>query len=159
MAVMLSLLLVSLAVGLSAAGDVSFCQGSCEQGWVTYAGRCYQYFPALKTWIDAEVQCLSLGGNLASVHSSDANQFITTLIKSKDPSGPVTWLGGSNCVRDSTWLWTDGSKWDFTNWNAGEPNNVGGVEKCFHINFAVQSGWNDINCVSQYPFVCVKNIK
>uniref|UniRef100_A0A8C4T3W8 Uncharacterized LOC114657714 n=1 Tax=Erpetoichthys calabaricus TaxID=27687 RepID=A0A8C4T3W8_ERPCA len=158
MAAMLALLLVGLSMVHGASADVSFCQGSCEQGWMSFSDRCYQFFPTKKAWIDAELHCISLGGHLASVHSSDINQFITSLIKSKDSSGPVTWFGGSNCVRDSTWLWTDGSKWDYTNWNPGEPNNAGGTERCFRINDSAQGGWNDVNCGMQTAYICAKDI-
>ncbi|MBN3292761.1 LADD protein, partial [Polypterus senegalus] len=79
--------------------------------------------------------CVSLGGNLASVHSSSDNQFITSLIRSRDSHNPTSWLGGSNSELTSSWLWTDGSDWDFANWNPGEPNNVGGTEHCLHTNF------------------------
>ncbi|XP_051787822.1 lectin-like isoform X3 [Erpetoichthys calabaricus] len=155
MAVTLGLLLAAFII--STVTDVSYGLDSCEPGWVSYSNKCYQYFPMRKAWIDAELYCISLGGNLASVHSSIANQFITSLIRSRDSSGPSSWLGGSNCVRTSSWLWTDGSQWDFTNWNPFEPNNVGGNEKCFNTNFMVQGGWNDIDCSNQYPFVCMKN--
>uniref|UniRef100_A0A8C4T625 C-type lectin domain-containing protein n=1 Tax=Erpetoichthys calabaricus TaxID=27687 RepID=A0A8C4T625_ERPCA len=82
------------------------------------------------------VHCISLGGSLASVHNSYANHFVTNLIKSQDSTGPPTWLGGSNCQQTSSWLWTDGSPWDFTKWHWGEPNNFGGTENCIHINYA-----------------------
>ncbi|MBN3292401.1 LADD protein, partial [Polypterus senegalus] len=81
------------------------------------------------------LHCVSLGGNLASVHSSGANQFIASLIKRSDSHKPTSWLGGSNCVRASSWLWTDGSEWGFTNWGHDAPNNIGGNERCLHTNF------------------------
>ncbi|XP_051787819.1 lectin-like isoform X6 [Erpetoichthys calabaricus] len=157
MATTLGLLLAAFII--STVTGVSESLELCQPGWARYNSKCYKYFPMEKAWIDAELYCISLGGNLASVHSSGANHFITSLIKRSDSSGPISWLGGSNSVQTSSWLWTDESQWHFTNWNPGEPNNVAGIEDCLHINFAVQSGWNDINCVSQYPFVCVKNIK
>ncbi|XP_051787828.1 lectin-like isoform X7 [Erpetoichthys calabaricus] len=155
MAVTLGLLLAAFII--STVTDVSYSLEYCESGWARYNSKCYQYFPMKISWIDAELYCISLGGNLASVHSSGANHFITSLIKRSDSHEPTTWLGGSNCVRTSSWLWTDGSQWDFTNWNPFEPNNVGGNEKCFNTNFMVQGGWNDIDCSNQYPFVCMKN--
>ncbi|XP_028664633.1 lectin-like [Erpetoichthys calabaricus] len=156
---MFSLLLIGLTVSLSVMVDVSFCQGSCEQGWVSYSGQCYQFFSLMKTWSDAETFCFNLGGHLASVHNADDNKFITNFIKRKDMSGPTIWLGASNYQQISLWLWTDGSKWDFTNWNTGEPNNSNNVERCLHFNYAVEGGWNDVDCGWEYPFVCVKASK
>ncbi|XP_039631852.1 lectin-like [Polypterus senegalus] len=155
MAATLGLLLATFII--STVTDVSYSFEICQPGWEDYHTKCYKYFSMRKTWIDAESYCGSLGGNLASVHSSGENYFITKLIKRSDSHEPITWLGGSNSVQISSWLWTDGSKWDFVNWYPGEPNNSGGNEHCLHTNFDAQGGWNDINCGYQYSFVCVRN--
>ncbi|XP_051787816.1 scavenger receptor cysteine-rich type 1 protein M130-like isoform X2 [Erpetoichthys calabaricus] len=129
----------------------------CQKGWENHSSQCYQFFTEKKSWIDAELYCVRLGGNLASVHSSGDHHFITSLIKRSDSHQPTTWLGGFDCVRTLSWLWTDGSQWDFTNWNPGEPNNDRGIENCLHTNYLVPGGWNDIECEHQFPFVCMIN--
>ncbi|XP_051787818.1 scavenger receptor cysteine-rich type 1 protein M130-like isoform X4 [Erpetoichthys calabaricus] len=138
--------------------DILSSQYLCQKGWENHSSQCYQFFTEKKSWIDAELHCLSLGGNLASVNSFDDNKFIVNLIKSKDVNNPVTWLGGSDAVRETAWLWTDGSRWDFVNWNSGEPNKADGNEKCIHINFQVQGSWNDADCTVVHPFVCAKKL-
>ncbi|XP_039631445.1 lectin-like [Polypterus senegalus] len=155
MAATLGLLLATFII--STVTDLSYSLEICQPGWTSYQSKCYQYFPIKKTWIDAELHCVSLGGNLASVHSSGANHFITRLIKISDSHEPPSWLGGSNCVRISSWLWTDGSQWDFANWYPGEPSNSGGTEKCLHTNYNGPGGWNNNNCENQFPFVCMRN--
>uniref|UniRef100_A0A8C4T381 Lactose-binding lectin l-2-like n=1 Tax=Erpetoichthys calabaricus TaxID=27687 RepID=A0A8C4T381_ERPCA len=147
------LLLVSLAVSLQAASDASV----CDQGWASFSGQCYRYFREMKSWAEAEIHCLSLGGHMASVHSSDDNQFVTSLIKGQASSDRPTWLGATKCEETPAWLWTDGSEWHFSNWYSREPNNRHGVEKCLQVNFRVPGSWNDINCASRLPFVCVKD--
>uniref|UniRef100_A0A8C4T477 C-type lectin domain-containing protein n=1 Tax=Erpetoichthys calabaricus TaxID=27687 RepID=A0A8C4T477_ERPCA len=123
-------------------------RGYCGPGWESFNGRCYMFFPFPKSWADSEVHCVSLGGSLASVHNSYANHFITNLIKSQDSTGPPTcWLGLTNgriagVLQTSSWLWTDGSPWDFTKWHWGEPNNFGGTENCIHINYTFN--WNSM---------------
>ncbi|XP_041103278.1 lactose-binding lectin l-2-like [Polyodon spathula] len=133
--------------------EVSMCQSICSDG-VSFNGQCYHYYSVTKTWADAELHCLSLGGNLASVHSDDDNQFIQDLIKSNEKKVSLTWLGGSDCFKEGSWVWTDGSKWDYSHWNKNEPNNQG-VENCLHTNWGGSGGWNDYSCTAQYPFVCV----
>uniref|UniRef100_A0A8C4T284 C-type lectin domain-containing protein n=1 Tax=Erpetoichthys calabaricus TaxID=27687 RepID=A0A8C4T284_ERPCA len=121
---------------------------SCESGWARYNSKCYKYFPMEKSWIDAEHYCISLGGNLASVHSSGANHFIT--MQSCCSEGPVAYRS-AGVLQSSSWLWTDGSEWDFTNWNSGEPNNCRGTENCFHTNFIGKPS----QCTIRAVCVCV----
>ncbi|XP_041103294.1 lectin-like [Polyodon spathula] len=134
--------------------EASMCDGSCLKGWSSFKNKCYQYVKDRKTWADAELYCLSLGGNLASIHSVEDNQAIQNLINNNDASNGYTWIGGSDCFKEGSWYWTDGSKWDYNNWNKGEPNNLG-VENCLHLNFPVPGGWNDVACSNLYPSVCV----
>lgn len=37
--------------------------------------------------------------------------------------------------QDFIWLWSDGSKFDFTAWHTDEPNNAGWAEKCVEMNY------------------------
>ncbi|KAK1172212.1 lectin-like [Acipenser oxyrinchus oxyrinchus] len=134
--------------------EVSTCVSSCLNGWVGFNVWCYQYVKDKKTWADAELYCLSIGGNLASVHSVEENNFIQNLINKNDASDAFTWLGGSDCFREGSWYWTDGSKWDYNNWKKGEPNNLS-IENCLITNFWVPGGWNDIACNNLYPSVCM----
>ncbi|MBN3292990.1 LECA protein, partial [Polypterus senegalus] len=136
--------------------QLSFCQGSCEKGWVVFDDRCYQFFPTKMSENDAEESCVSLGGHLASVLSADNNQFVNSLIRSIDKSGPATWLGGCACEKVGDWKWIDGSKWDYSNWKPGEPNNSRNKERCLQMMSIGQ--WNDANCAVQMPFVCMKKI-
>ncbi|XP_015209614.1 lactose-binding lectin l-2-like [Lepisosteus oculatus] len=126
------------------------CQGTCPPGWESFRNRCFQYVAQEKPWAEAETECIRLGGNLASVHSEEENTFLVQLIKSKRPY--PAWLGGSDCQKEGTWLWSDGSKWDYTKWNPTEPNSSG-VENCIHT-FWAQLNWNDIACNNRYPFIC-----
>ncbi len=53
-------------------------------------------------------------------------------------------------------MWTDGSAWDFTRWNIGEPNNKGG-ESCLDFYRETESddwGWNDNFCDGKKSYVC-----
>lgn len=33
------------------------------------------------------------------------------------------------------WFWSDGSKFEYNDWNTGEPNNDGGYERCVEMGY------------------------
>uniref|UniRef100_A0AAY5L9C5 C-type lectin domain-containing protein n=1 Tax=Esox lucius TaxID=8010 RepID=A0AAY5L9C5_ESOLU len=110
---------------------------SCPHGWANYGKVCYQYVSILASWTDAELICLQLGGNLASVHSLSEYNFL---------------------LSEGVWLWSDGSRFTYQKWNRGEPNNAGGRENCMQMNFGAEGGQNDSNCVLQNPFMCARKL-
>ena len=60
---------------------------------------------------------------------------------------------------DGTWIWTDGSMWDFTNWTPGNPNNWKGEngqirENSVKLNYLRVGGWNDGFYRNTNTYVC-----
>ncbi|CAB1320992.1 unnamed protein product, partial [Coregonus sp. 'balchen'] len=102
--------------------------------------------------------CVSIGANLASVHSSAEYQFLQEVVGSKIGGSSTTWIGGFDAVQDRLWFWSDGSEFDYQNWKKGEPNNSGGREPCMVMNWGDEYRWNDINCGNSFPSVCSKRI-
>ncbi|XP_017540854.1 ladderlectin-like isoform X1 [Pygocentrus nattereri] len=130
----------------------------CPSGWLTYSRRCFKYVDQGMAWISAERHCLSLGANLVSIHHENEYQLVKALIRAHDPKENPTWIGLSDCQEEKMWIWSDGSKLDYTNWNSNEPNFSNG-ECCVHMNWADQKNWNDIPCTQyKYPFVCARNL-
>ncbi|XP_046875706.1 ladderlectin-like [Hypomesus transpacificus] len=125
-------------------------------GWARYGKRNYLYVSQRRQWVDAERYCLQLKGNLASVHSLREQQFLQRLVKSRTGSYPLTWIGGTDAVRSRVWLWSDGSRFDFTYWACGQPNNQGRREPCIHINYQGSRKWNDLYCHATLGFICAR---
>ncbi|XP_024001430.2 galactose-specific lectin nattectin-like, partial [Salvelinus sp. IW2-2015] len=98
-------------------------------GWYDFNGRCYKYVATRLDWADAESYCVTQGANLASVHSEAEHQFIKILIKMFDPAEFYTWIGLSDIVKEGRWMWTDGSKVDFTDWFKSDPDG-GKAQNC-----------------------------
>ncbi|XP_039671321.1 galactose-specific lectin nattectin-like isoform X4 [Perca fluviatilis] len=144
-------LLLCLSSGLLAA----YGQASCPPDWTQFGSRCFNFNIGPKTWPDAETFCQSAGGNLASIHSDAEHKFIRNYIKQVTGSYRHSWIGGTDAVKEFTWLWTDGSNFDYTSWNAGEPNNLGG-ENCLEMNWGGEN-WNDAGCTYQASSVCSKS--
>lgn len=104
-----------------------------------------------------------LKGYLATITSQAENDFIK--LKTKG----VGWIGASDAGAEGEWRWVTGPEGledngkgqlfyvtgtgpyqgRYTNWNSGEPNNVGGVENYAHItvfpnDVASSYKWNDL---------------
>ncbi|XP_020513618.2 ladderlectin isoform X1 [Labrus bergylta] len=129
----------------------------CSSGWTQYNGRCFLYFPTAMRWADAERNCQSQGGNLASVHSFDEYHFIQRMIARRTGGYPLTWIGGSDAQRERTWLWSDGSHFNFSNWCRRNPNNMFNQD-CLMMNFSRYKCWDDNQCYKYFPFVCAKKL-
>ncbi|XP_053190293.1 ladderlectin-like [Scomber japonicus] len=126
----------------------------CLPDWKQRGSRCFKLFTTLMTWIDAEKHCVSLGANLASVHNLIEQNFLFKMVSGTKYTR--AWIGGSNAVEISTWLWSDGSMFNYTNWDRGEPNNLYNQEKCMEsiLEASPLLGWNDLNCEDSRPFIC-----
>ncbi|XP_031150881.1 galactose-specific lectin nattectin-like isoform X2 [Sander lucioperca] len=153
-------LLLCLSIGLLAAScceeTKSSCPGPCPPGWTQFGSRCFSFNIQGKSWTDAEIFCLSAGGNLASVHSEEEYFFLRDFIRRVSGANRISWIGGFDSVKEGVWMWSDGSIFDYKQWAAGEPNNLGGVEHCLEMNYLDKL--NDRPCQTVYPFLCSKNL-
>ncbi|XP_039878508.1 rhamnose-binding lectin-like [Simochromis diagramma] len=133
------------------------CQApSCPAGWTRFGGRCFIFDSSQKNWTDAESSCQTLGGNLASFHSTDEYTFIRELTRTAAGSYETAWVGGNDRETETVWKWSDGSQFDFTNWGSGQPNNYRGDQDCMEINYEGGDFVNDLGCDSRRWFVCVR---
>ncbi|XP_032366313.1 galactose-specific lectin nattectin isoform X1 [Etheostoma spectabile] len=133
----------------------------CPPGWTQSGSRCFGYFNQPRTWADAETACISFGGNLASIRSAAEHAFLKDFIVRATGTHKTTWIGGHDSVKEGTWMWSDGSTFNYRNWNAGEPNNCCGGEHCLTFNWgpALCTGnWNDYSCNNQVSFVCSRDV-
>jgi VCBS repeat protein/HYDIN/CFA65/VesB family protein/lectin-like protein len=107
--------------------------------------------PAL-TWAQARDAAAALSydglpGHLTTVTSSDEVRFIVNNVPNAQ-SGTTHWIGAyqdhlAPDYREPTggWRWVTGEKWDYTNWNGGEPNNAGGED---FLQWLPSGIWNDL---------------
>eukprot|EP01010_Urceolus_cornutus_P004569 NODE_729_length_1388_cov_229.029873_g552_i0.p1 GENE.NODE_729_length_1388_cov_229.029873_g552_i0~~NODE_729_length_1388_cov_229.029873_g552_i0.p1 ORF type:complete len:431 (-),score=71.08 NODE_729_length_1388_cov_229.029873_g552_i0:56-1348(-) len=86
----------------------------CPVGWPQYKQNCYQEIEA-KDWAEAQAQCESLQGNLASILSQEENDFIVNNVTTVE-----VWLGLQ--VNDaSSWENVDGRVLGYQNFVGGLP--------------------------------------
>ncbi|KAM3595691.1 uncharacterized protein V6R79_001211 [Siganus canaliculatus] len=157
----LLLFLLGLALGAEPPSDdqeVKLQRGGCPSFWYSFKGRCYRYIATHLTWADAELRCVSLGGNLVSIHSLDEHSFVTHLIKNFGFTYNSAWIGLSDIHKEGRWMWSDGRPVVFTFWATGEPNSYKGNEDCAHIDYGKGLKWNDNSCYAGFPSVCAARI-
>ncbi|KAK5599314.1 hypothetical protein CRENBAI_023133 [Crenichthys baileyi] len=136
---MLLLCLLGLAlvvVSPSRGSELLLQENNCPPFWYGFNGRCFKYVATRMTWADAELHCVSEGGNLVSIHSLEEHNFVNSMIKSFDPTQAFTWIGLTDLHKEGSWMWSDGSKMDFLYWDEGQPDNAGANENCGHTNMS-----------------------
>jgi Ca2+-binding RTX toxin-like protein len=116
-------------------GD-SWSGGNSSTNQFEYNGHLYQLSKAA-TWKDAQAEAQSLGGNLVTVNDQAENDWLLNTF------GSEKWIGYTDEKTEGTFEWADGSTSNFTNWNAGEPNNWNDSEDYVHFTNGGGS-WNDI---------------
>ena len=128
----------------------------CMDYWTSFNGKCYRYYNLLKTWYDAELYCINMGGHLVGINDRAENDFVNFLTsgpQNDDIWGHVVWIGFTDMFEEGDWNHVDESFYGFHNWAHGEPNNHND-EDCGETNFGGRGLWNDEQCTVHRRFVC-----
>ncbi|XP_075900193.1 C-type lectin mannose-binding isoform-like [Nelusetta ayraudi] len=135
---------------------VMLTDGNCPPFWLGFNNCCYKYVGTHLPWADAEINCVSQGAHLVSIHSLEENDFVSTLIMNSDPYQGRTWIGLHDVIKEGAGMWTDGSTYKFHHWCPGEPNDQHQNEDCVHTNCdnSKPLKWNDSQCSNAYASVC-----
>lgn len=77
---------------------------------------CYFVSTDTASWYDAEKACVKKSGHLASVSSQLTNSF---LMQFTQECASAYWLGGTWTYRNG-WIWSDGQRFQYTDWADGK---------------------------------------
>jgi hypothetical protein len=95
------------------------------------------------TWADAEAEAVGLGGHLVTIRNQTENDRLLSIFGGGDQE--LLWIGLYKDGITEEFVWASGEAVTYTNWNAGEPNNVGGEESKVHLYTTFAPGkWNDV---------------
>lgn len=108
--------------------------GRLAQRPTSYGGHSYLRSSASTTWPSVLDEARALGGNLVSIQDSAENAWVA------DTFGGGIWIGLTDEVQEGSFQWLDGSPLNYTNWNAGEPNNSGNED---YAVLLAGGKWND----------------
>ena len=78
-----------------------------------------------------------MNADLVVIKSQEEMDFIYSLFVKPLQSGSA-WIGLN--FKGGSFLWIDGTKVAYRNWNIGEPNNIKGVEHCGRLWYTAASG-------------------
>lgn len=130
---------------------------SCETGWLQFRqDKCYRFVHVKMAYDEAESLCNSLyGGHLPSIHSQEEQFMLTQFLASVNvKNGSEIWLGGRQMDMHN-FNWADGSLFNYTFWEHGEPNFPS--EKCIEMSWR-NGRWNDINCKLKRAVLCERQL-
>lgn len=136
----------------STTGEPTSTTARCPADWDVFGGHCYLAdYGTYRTWMDAEAYCNSFGGHLASIHSQAEEDFLYSLLGAVS----ITWLGATDKNQEGVFVWTDGSDWDYSNWDSGEPNQGPGDGDCLGFYLDGTRAWYDRACNDPYAsYIC-----
>ena len=119
------------------------------------------YLLSPSTWTMSEVEAENCGGTLAIIKNADEQKWVFSTFDSDSQVNHRSglWIGLHRTKPGGSFVWVTGAKLDYTNWNQGEPNNVGGIENCVHMTSGGSSAagtWNDLPDNSSIMFGVVE---
>ncbi len=100
---------------------------------VEFKGHHYMLFTDTSEWDKANFLCRSRDGHLAVISDAEENNFVYSLMFRQMGA----WIGASKDL--GMWRWCTSVRFDYQNWNSGEPN--GG--KALGLKACMYGAWKD----------------
>ena len=108
-------------------------------------GHCYTMVEAVADRAAGQAACANAGGHLIALDG--AGEWVVVAPLWTTPFA-ATWIGLVRAVYGhNQWRWETGAALGAATWNAGEPNDSGGVEDCAEAG-GMTGGWNDLVCTT-----------
>lgn len=89
---------------------------------------CSMYFinPAQQNAALSQQAAQAFGAHMVSFVDSQENYDVLSAMYSSpySPANYGIWLGGTDATTEGTFVWTDGTPFNYFNWNPGEPSNT-----------------------------------
>ena len=116
---------------------------------VIVTGVLYYISSDTQTWTNARSKCQSMGGDLVTMTTAEENAHVKSLLSSA--SSADYWMGLTDISLEGDWMYVDGSRPTFPDWDPGEPSGDG---DCNTFRVSESYRWNDIGCGYSRRYVC-----
>ena len=110
-----------------------------------YNGKAYYLSNAEMNAGDALADAANRGGYAAAINDAAENTWVRDAVTAA-AGGIKYWIGLTDSANEGTFVWQSGEALTYTNWSAGEPNNLLG-EDCVEVY--TNAKWNDLECHGQ----------
>uniref|UniRef100_A0A914XXI6 C-type lectin domain-containing protein n=1 Tax=Panagrolaimus superbus TaxID=310955 RepID=A0A914XXI6_9BILA len=124
----------------------------CPYGAISSMSKqqCFQLFFKSLTFIEAEMDCQSRNGHLASIHNAFDNMLLNDY--ARNMIGPNTqYYIGANDLTNKQWAWTDGTEFDFVDWYTYQSGND--YADCAVVDTS-HGAWIKSDCYSGAFYAC-----
>ncbi|XP_063446898.1 perlucin-like [Mytilus trossulus] len=123
----------------------------CKNGWIQFENKCYFFSRQAESWTDAISFCRVFDSKLAEPLTAEESHF---LIGHSQHVGGQFWIGISDVIVEDRWIYTTGQKPITVNhFQSGQPNGHTS-QNCVALDSSYHGYWNDLNCLTNYPFIC-----
>uniref|UniRef100_A0A914E1U8 C-type lectin domain-containing protein n=1 Tax=Acrobeloides nanus TaxID=290746 RepID=A0A914E1U8_9BILA len=140
---------------------------SCGAGgkYFSLTKSCYYMVNRATSWHEASNDCINRGTHLASIHSSEENQFLIELSQLGRPVSSwshFVWIGLTR--RNGEFQWSDGTPVDYDNWDPTALKHLDCVYlMADQLNLAYTTvkkpHWCDARCDgTQRGYICKKQL-
>jgi hypothetical protein len=108
-------------------------------------GHTYYYSKSAATVANAIQNSSNVYGHLVTIGSQAENNFV------ENNTGATIWLGFTDTNTEGDFKWITGESVSYTNWNSGEPSNLGSAED--HTEMYTNGLWNDVRGTESRRYV------
>jgi predicted DNA-binding protein (UPF0251 family) len=116
-------------------------------------GHSYIFCNNQESWSGARAYCNDFNMKLVSLGSAAEEEWVYAIANVLSPQ--KWWIGLNDKGAEGSFVWDSGEAVSYSNWEPGEPNNVGGSEDCGQLNrYHPAKTWNDEPCSLHLNFIC-----
>lgn len=125
----------------------------CNGTYISYESMCYKFAEDKISWNEAQTNCESENGHLATVNSRYIQAFLSSQLYEK--SGNY-WIGYKETrANDSATLWNSGHPIEFQFGDIVDSSSLDQTEACAAMTTTVPVGiWSFLNCTTKQKFIC-----